>query len=218
MNVNKLVNLSYDVLEHQLKNTVHKFHDPKGFSQIHVCPKKSSLLEDTIYTFEKDTLITKDIMYKTKDGGTRNIFTNFFENGTTTTIKEINERLQKYVKTTYDKTIVPLSYILNKRKNNTLLNIVDKAQGVKIDKNLPVTIIKKEIKTKGLPTQIERNVLIKGKKQTLRIHSTDNQVFVYTKNGNNAKTYDFGRYGDLKKSRTLNSIINWFIKENNELI
>ena len=217
MSVNKLANLSYGVLENQLKNIAHKFHEPKGFSQIHVVPKRSSLLEDTIYTFENDVLITKDVISKTKDGGARHIFTNFFANGTTTTIKEINEDLQKYVKTTYDKTIVPLSYILNKGKNNALLNIVDKAQGLKVDKNLPVTIIKKEIKVKGQDPKIERNIFIKGENQALRIKSVDNKVLVYTKNGKKAQTYDFGQYGDLKKSTTINSIISWFMKENNGL-
>ena len=216
MNANRLANLSYSALERRFaKITTHKYHDVNGLSQIHVMPKRSSQLEETIYTFEKDALITKDAILRTKDGGVRHIFTNFNKNGTITTIKEINDNLQKYIKTTYEKSVVPLSSILSKRKNNAIKTIAGKMHGEKINKDISVTILRKERKIKGQPAQVEYNILAKGDKQSVKMLGDGENVYLCADNGTEKYSYDLAQFGDLKKDETLNAIFNWFIKNNN---
>jgi len=218
MQIRQLVPITYEALAKKFKSTtVAAQHCPKGISILHVMPKNGSRLEPDIYAFEYDVLITRDVLLKTKDGGIKHIFTNFYNNGINTVVKEKNEALGKFIRTTYDKTILPLKEIRNKRKGGVAADAMDKMTGKKVDLTIPVTIMKTETKVAGTPAQTTYNVLINGEKDRLRITGNDDSVYLFAKGNGFEKWYDLGAYGKPNKASTINRLVSWFVDANKSL-
>lgn len=216
MQIRQIPIITYETLASRFKNiTTHSFHDPKGISIIHTKPKGFTRLDQDIYTFDKDILISRDILIKTKNGEKKQIFTSFYKNGITTTIKETNKELQKLIATTIDKTIVPLSQIRKKQSGSFLIGLKNKISNKKIDGTIPVTIIKKETKIEDMVPHTEYNIFAHGKTDSIRIKSDDQTTYVTAKNKHGEQTFDLGQIKNPHDPKILNKLFNWFINENN---
>lgn len=215
MQIRQLATVTYETLAKRYKSTtVASQHIPNGISVLYVMPKKSTRLEPDMYAFEKDVLISRDVLLKTKNGDIKHIFTNFYNNGINTVVRKKNELTGEFEKTVYDKTIYSLKEIRNRRKGGVAADALDKMTGKKVDMSIPVTIIKTEMKTSGSPVQTNYNVLINGEKDRLRITGNENSVQVFAKGNGFAQWYDFGAYGKPQKASTINKILSWFIGAN----
>lgn len=211
MQLTKLATTSYDAIASRFKSkTVTSHHCPNGISVIHVMPKKYSCVEPDVYSFEKDKLISKDMLRRTKDGGIRHIFTSFYNNKTVTTIKETNEALQRAIKTTYEKT----RYSLGEFQKTNKTKIKDRQAEKNINTNIPVTVLKKEIKEAGKPRETYYDILINGNRDKLRIVGKENDFYVLAKTPDYQQWYNFSAFGEPQTSSTINEIFSWFFKAN----
>ena len=211
MQIRQLPVITYETLAKKFKNiTVSSYHDAKGISVLHVLPKNGARIEPDIFTFENDILITSDVALKTKDGKIRQIFTNFYNNGVKTNIKEFAENFKE---TIIDKTIIPLAQIRKTRKGSYAKDLSEKARGYKIDGTIPVSITKKEVITDEVPTSIQYTVSAKGEKNSLRLISEDKATRVVVKGDYGVASFDLGDVENPQKKSYLNEIFDWFIKE-----
>lgn len=218
MQVRELPIITYQTLARKFKDTtVAAQHSPKGISILHVMPKNGSRLEPDIYTFDKDVLITSDVMLRTKSGTAKQIFTNYFTNGVNMIIREINHNLHKEVETTIDKTIIPLSDIRKSRKGGGVAALMDKASGRKVDGTIPVSITKKEVVVNEEPISTHYNIFANGQRDSVRIVSDNNLTKVIASGKWGKHTFDLGEVQNPQKKSSLNHIFDWFVKENNGL-
>ncbi len=218
MQIKQLASITYETLAKRYKSTtVASQHIPNGISVLYVMPQKGSRLEPDLYSFEKDILISRDVLLKTKNGGVKHIFTNFFNNGINTVIKEKNGETGQLTKTIYDKTIFPLKEIRNKRKGGVAADAMDKVTGKKIDLTIPVTIMKTETKVAGGQAQEYYNILLNGQKDKLRIVGNENDVWLFARGNGFEQWYNLGAYGKPQKASTINKLVDWFLAANKSL-
>ena len=218
MQIRSLPVIKYETLAQRFESIIsHTYHDTKGISTLSVLPKNGSRLEPDIYSFDKDVLISRDVLLKTKDGGAKHVFTSFYNNGLITTIREVNNALKKDIEIIIDKTIIPLSQIRKGRKNALVNNVKNKITNKKVDETIPVTIIKKTIKLGELEEpKFEYNIFANGQnKDSVRIVSNEDTTYVIARNEKGEQVFDVGKIEKPYKKSNLNKIFDWFINENN---
>lgn len=215
MQIREFPVITYQKLARKFKDiTVSSYHSPNGISVLHVMPKNGSRVEPDIFTFEKDVLITSDVALKTKDGGAKQVFTNFFTNGMNTIIREVNPNLRKEVETVIDRTIIPLSHIRKSRKGGGVAALKDKMLGHKVDETIPVTITKKTVSVNEMPPTTQFNIIAIGQKDSVQMISDSESTHLIAKGRWGEARYNLDEFKNPQKKSNLNKIFDWFIKEN----
>ena len=226
MKINKLVDINYEILVKRFKNisksTFESGKDKIDIVQVNVQKNEAtSRITSDLYIFKNDKLISRDVTLKTKDGQIKKIETDVFEDGHSTTIEEINKKFSYPLKTTYDKIITTIGDIRSKCDGAIIIDLFNKLRGkFLIDKNIPVTIIKKTTNKLG-EFGCEKpfyTVLIKGKKNSIRIDGDVVHGIATYKDKEKDVVDMLGlvNTGAPEEYKVLNNVLNHFLKKFNK--